>query len=381
MAIHDISNLSIKSKHDVDKFIDKVNDIYIKITDNSHYWRKYTIDFDEFLLDKDNKLNKKKEFRYIQEKIESISDILDILDKYPLKNNIQYNIDIESLLKIKVHLIELNNMIGMKQLKQSVFDQIIYYIQGFHKLSKSNNYLHTVIYGPPGTGKTAISKIIGKIYSKLGILKNNVFKVATRADLVAGYLGQTAIKTRNMIRDCIGGVLFIDEAYSLGNPEKRDSFSKECIDTLCESLSNYKDELMVIIAGYETELNESFFQYNKGLDSRFPWRFKIDTYSFSELKDIFIKKVKDDGWRMDVTENILLDFFKNNYNSFPYFGRDIEHLFSKIKITHSRRVFGLDDNKKTIITEDDIISGFTLYKELDNIKKDVDKDNLDHLYL
>ncbi|NBR98478.1 MAG: AAA family ATPase, partial [Betaproteobacteria bacterium] len=113
-----------------------------------------------------------------------------------------------------------------------------------------------------GTGKTEIAKIIGQIFSKLGILKKGTFRKVTRSDLIAGYLGQTAIKTNDVINDCLGGVLFIDEAYSLGNSEKKDSFSKECIDTLCEALSNHKDNFMVIIAGYENELKECFFNYN-----------------------------------------------------------------------------------------------------------------------
>jgi len=96
--------------------------------------------------------------------------------------------------------------------------------------------MHAVIYGPPGTGKTEVAKIMGKIFSNLGILKNNVFKKVTRDDLVAGYLGQTAMKTKDVIKSCIGGVLFIDEAYALGNSEKRDSFAKESIDTICEAL-------------------------------------------------------------------------------------------------------------------------------------------------
>ena len=88
--------------------------------------------------------------------------------------------------------------------------------------------MHTCIYGPPGTGKTEIAKIMGKIFSSLGILKNNYFKKVTRADLIAGYLGQTAIKTRDVIKDALGGVLFIDEAYALGNKEKRDMYRKIC---------------------------------------------------------------------------------------------------------------------------------------------------------
>ena len=169
--------------------------------------------------------------------------------------------------EIKDPLIELNNMIGMKELKKNILDQIIYFIQ---ELNKSNcDFMHTVIYGPPGTGKTEIAKILGKIFSKMNFLSKGIFKKVTRSDLVAGYLGQTALKTKEVIKECLGGVLFIDEAYSLGNSEKKDTFSKECIDTLCESLSDYKDNLMVIIAGYENELEQCFFNYNQGLNSRF----------------------------------------------------------------------------------------------------------------
>ena len=95
-----------------------------------------------------------------------------------------------------------------------------------------------------------------QIFANINILKSNKFKKVTRADLIAGYLGQTALKTKNVIEESLDGVLFIDEAYALGNPEKRDSFSKECIDTLCEALTDHKSRLMVIIAGYEDELEK-----------------------------------------------------------------------------------------------------------------------------
>jgi Holliday junction resolvasome RuvABC ATP-dependent DNA helicase subunit len=90
-------------------------------------------------------------------------------------------------------------------------------MQELHITNKESDFKHTVLYGPPGTGKTEIAKIIGTMYSKIGILKNNVFKKVTRNDMVAGYLGQTAIKTKKVIDECLGGVLFIDEAYSLAN--------------------------------------------------------------------------------------------------------------------------------------------------------------------
>ena len=117
------------------------------------------------------------------------------------------------------------------------------------------------------------------------------------------------MKTRDAVKSCLGGVMFIDEAYALGNPEKRDSFAKECIDTLCEALSDHKEELMVIIAGYEKELQKCFFAFNQGLDSRFTWRFKTDDYSPDELRQIFIKKVKDLGWRIEVN-NIKTEWFE-----------------------------------------------------------------------
>ena len=201
----------------------------------------------------------------IAAEIECLDDILKLIKDYPLKIDIEYNINMAAIHNIKEPLLELKNMIGMKKLKNSIVDQILYFIQEFHKLSKSSNdFMHTVIYGPPGTGKTETAKIIGKIFSKLGILSKNYFKKVTRADLIAGYLGQTALKTRDVIKESIGGVLFIDEAYALGNPEKRDSFAKECIDTLCEGLSDHKNDLMVIIAGYEDELKNCFFSYKQG---------------------------------------------------------------------------------------------------------------------
>jgi SpoVK/Ycf46/Vps4 family AAA+-type ATPase len=221
--------------------------------------------------------------------------------------------------------------------------------------------MHTIIYGPPGTGKTEVAKIIGQIFAKMGILKKGIFKKVTRNDLVAGYLGQTAIKTNEIIKECLGGVLFIDEAYALGNKDKKDSFSKECIDTLCEALSNHKDNLMVIIAGYENDLNECFFNSNQGLESRFTWRFKIDDYSAKDLYDIFIKKVNESGWTCDINVNVNVKWFEKHYKHFKFYGRDIETLFAKTKIAHSRRVFCLDQSFKKIISISDIDNGLNIY--------------------
>jgi len=234
-----------------------------------------------------------KEFVSIDIKINSIDDLLKIIEKYPVDNTKEYNINVNLLNNIKEPLIELKNIIGMYSLKKNILDQILYYLQDLHL--NGTDFLHTVIYGPPGTGKTEIAKIISKLFAKMGILNSGVFKKVTRSDLISGYLGQTALKTKDVIKECLGGVLFIDEAYALGNYEKKDSFSKECIDTLCEALSDYKDNLMVIIAGYENELKECFFSYNSGLESRFTWRFKTDYYSAEDLKNILIQLLNENN--------------------------------------------------------------------------------------
>jgi SpoVK/Ycf46/Vps4 family AAA+-type ATPase len=326
-------------------------------------------------LKKENNIIQKKKI-VIDVEINNISDLIELTEKYKIEKDIEYNINMEILHNIKEHLIELNNMIGMKLLKTSIVDQILYFLQYLHKNNTSGDFMHTVIYGPPGTGKTEIAKIMGKLYSKIGILSNGTFKKVTRSDLVAGYLGQTALKTKDVIKESLGGVLFIDEAYALGNSEKRDSFSKECIDTLCEALSDYKDDLMVIIAGYENELKECFFNYNQGLDSRFTWRFKTDEYKANDLYKIFLKKVNDIGWSIEDNTNITDKWFENKMSYFRFYGRDIETLLAKIKIAHSRRVFCKPENEKRKISLIDLEKGFKLYLMNDDIQKRVEQENL-----
>lgn len=299
----------------------------------------------------------------IEREINGLDDILKLIEDYPLKLDIEYNINMKAMHDIKKPLVELNEMIGMCKLKDSIIDQVIFFSQDLHK---DNDFMHTVIYGPPGTGKTEIAKIMGKIFSSIGVLKNNKFRKVTRADLIAGYLGQTAIKTRDVISDCLGGVLFIDEAYALGNREKRDSFAKECIDTLCEGLSDHKDKLMVIIAGYEDDLNKCFFSYNQGLNSRFPWRFHTDDYKAAELNLIFQKKVKEISWSLE--KDISDSWFESKMEYFKYFGRDIETLLAKTKIAHGRRVFCKPKNARRVLTMEDINKGFGMFIDNNEVK-------------
>jgi len=317
-----------------------------------------------------------------------LEDLLNILDKYKYEETEEYNIDLKSLVNIKEELDELNQMIGMESLKNSILSQLLYFIQGLHiqKIEKNNKtiitseFKHTIICGPPGTGKTEIAKIIGRMYSKLGILKNNIFKKVTRNDLVAGYLGQTAIKTKKVIEECIGGVLFIDEAYSLGNFYDTDSYSKECIDVLCESMSDHKNDLMVIIAGYEEELEKTFFMANQGLESRFIWRFKIDEYTPKDLNKIFVKKVIETDWKFNENEMPTDKWFDKNKEYFRNYGRDMELLFTYTKICHSRRIYGKGEEFRKKIIMKDLDEGFELLKQN---KKEKNKRNpiLDSLYV
>lgn len=318
---------------------------------------------------KDNKNNDKK-MVIINIEINNINDLLSLIEKYPLNDKIEYNINMNSLHKIKEPLIELNNMIGMKNIKENILYQLLYFIQDMHKIgTNTNDFMHTVIYGIPGTGKTEVAKIIGKIFANLGILKKGTFKKVTRNDLIAGYLGQTAIKTKAVINESLGGVLFIDEVYSLGNTDKKDSFSKECIDTLCEALSDKKDELMVIIAGYEKELNECFFSYNEGLSSRFTWRFNTDEYNSGELYQIFKKKVDNIGWTLD--NEITVKWFDKNKKNFKFQGRDMEILLFKTKIVHSKRVFCRPLEEKTKIIVKDLEKGLELFLKNNDVSKNI----------
>lgn len=319
-----------------------------------------------------------KEKVFISKKVSCLKDLIDMCDEYPDAENIEYNINMNSIRKIRPHLEELHHLVGMHTLKENMVDQILYYVQDFHKMngddSSPNDYMHTVIYGPPGTGKTEVAKIMGKLFANLGVLKSGVFKKVTREDLVAGYLGQTATKTKDVLKSCKGGVLFIDEAYALGNSEKRDSFSKESIDTICEALSDMRGELMCIIAGYEEELKQCFFSYNEGLESRFTWRFKIDEYKSNEMNMIFNKKVKDLGWKMNDYNNDK--WFDKNMSYFKYYGRDMETLLSKTKIAHSRRVFCLPVEEKGIITTEDLENGMKIFMKNDDVVKRKEEENM-----
>ena len=302
-------------------------------------------------------------FEWIGDEINGIEDLIKLGKNYNKDKKIKTNLDLWKCSKLVEPLEELQKMIGLSDIKESIFQQVVFHLQNLDDGNKDMH--HTVIKGPPGVGKTQISHIIAKIYKGLGFLKKDKVVSVKRDDLIAGYLGQTAIKTKKKLEEALGGVLLIDEAYSLGDGGDKDSFSKEAVDLITSYLSEHGHEFICIIAGYKEALEKRFFSINEGLARRFTIHYEIKPYKGKDLRQIFFKVINDNGWKC-FEEEITDEFFETHQEKFPNFGGDMLSLFSYSKKSHSKRLLKIrtyDELVKTkkVITAKDVDIGFKLY--------------------
>lgn len=208
---------------------------------------------------------------------------------------------------------ELNQLVGLPKVKEEVRRLVIYQkIQAKRKesgLKVPKRTLHMAFMGNPGTGKTTVARIVGRMYYQLGLLSKGHFTEVSRTDLIAGYQGQTALKVKNVIEKAKGGVLFIDEAYSITENDNTDSYGRECLTELTKALEDSRDDLIVIVAGYTEQMNH-FFESNPGLRSRFNYFINFENYSSTELIDILETLARKDDYQLsDELKERLSSYF------------------------------------------------------------------------
>lgn len=258
---------------------------------------------------------------------------------------------------------ELNSLVGLKQVKEKVHDLIVYQqVQKMRReknLNSTKNTLHLAFTGNPGTGKTTVARIVGRIYKKIGLLSKGQFVEVSRTDLIAGYQGQTALKVKKVIERAKGGVLFIDEAYSITENENSDSYGRECLTELTKALEDYRDDLVVIVAGY-TEPMKKFFASNPGLKSRFNTFIEFPDYDADELMQILASICQKNDYVLENTAcTVIHEYLKKcvqeKSDNFAN-GRLVRNLYDNLVMNHARRVIDIvsptKENLCTILQED-----------------------------
>lgn len=232
---------------------------------------------------------------------------------------------------------ELNELIGIEEVKKQINElvDIVKYYRETGKEVLNKFYLHTVFVGNPGTGKTTVARILTKVYKALGILERGHMVETDRQGLVAGYVGQTAMKTATLIDEALGGVLFIDEAYSLSGSSgsARGDFGNEAIQTILKRMEDHRGEFFVFAAGYPDNM-ENFLKVNPGLNSRFDKILKFEDYSTTELCEIAEKMLTDENLALakDAKTSLFDELDKMQIGKDKYFGnaRTVRALVSDI---------------------------------------------------
>ena len=265
--------------------------------------------------------------------------------------------------KIEDLLAELDGYIGLELIKEEVRSLInmvkVYKLRREHDLPTADLSLHMVFSGNPGTGKTMIARLMSRIYHSLGILSKGQLVEVDRSGLVAGYVGQTAIKTKKIIDKAMGGVLFIDEAYALNGKSEND-FGQEAIDTILKAMEDHRDDLVVIVAGY-TELMEDFVHSNPGLESRFNRFMFFPDYSVEEMMGIFDMRCKGSCYELEEEARPLVrDYIAEESADQESFGngRGVRNIFENIVVAQNNRLAKMESITREDlmrITADDIL--------------------------
>ena len=265
--------------------------------------------------------------------------------------------------KLEDILTELNGYIGLTKVKTEVENLVnlvkVQKMRREHDLPTPKMSLHMVFTGNPGTGKTMIARVMARIYKTLGILSKGQLIEVDRSGLVAGYVGQTATKTQEVIDKALGGVLFIDEAYALTYHKEGNDFGQEAVDTLLKAMEDHRDDLIVIVAGYNG-LMEEFIHSNPGLESRFNRFIHFDDYTFDEMMAIFNMRCEQGGYKLNENASDEVGNFIKKQNVDPItFGnaRGVRNLFEQVLVAQCNRVVNLTEVTREAlmeITEEDV---------------------------
>ena len=287
------------------------------------------------------------------------SDEKDKADESDLDNEV----DLEDEQTLEDILAKLNKLVGLENVKKDVNSLInliqIRKIREERGIKQPDMSLHLVFSGNPGTGKTTVARLLGEIYSKLGILSKGHLVETDRSGLVAGYVGQTAIKTQDRIKEAMGGILFIDEAYSLSASKGENDFGQEAIDTILKAMEDNREDFIVIVAGYP-KLMDDFLHSNPGLESRFNKHLFFDDYNPQELFDIFVSMEEGSSLKLDKkAEEFLKGHFEDVYKcrgeNFAN-GRYVRNIFEKVLSNQADRLVNIEDisdeDLNTLIIED-----------------------------